>query len=32
MLRPGTVRRSRLLERLMQGVPCPIVSVVAPGG
>jgi LuxR family transcriptional regulator, maltose regulon positive regulatory protein len=32
LLRPGTVRRSRLIERLVRGDPRPIVSVVAPAG
>ena len=32
MLRPGTVRRSPLIERLARGDPRPIVSVVAPAG
>jgi LuxR family transcriptional regulator, maltose regulon positive regulatory protein len=32
LLRPGTVRRSSLIERLAQGDPRPIVSVVAPAG
>src|SRR5690348_7014249 len=31
-LRPGTVRRSPLIERLARGDPRPIVSVVAPPG
>jgi LuxR family transcriptional regulator, maltose regulon positive regulatory protein len=31
-LRPGTVRRSLLIERLAHGDPRPIVSVVAPPG
>ena len=31
-LRPGTVRRSSLIDRLAQGDPCPVVSVVAPAG
>jgi LuxR family maltose regulon positive regulatory protein len=31
-VRPGTVRRSLLIERLAQGDPHPIVSVVAPAG
>lgn len=30
--RPGTVRRSPLIERLSDVDPCPIVSVVAPPG
>ena len=30
--RPGTVRRSWLLERLARGDPRPVVSVVAPAG
>jgi LuxR family transcriptional regulator, maltose regulon positive regulatory protein len=32
LIRPGTVRRSSLLERLALGEPRPIVSVVAPAG
>ena len=32
LLRPGTVRRSSLIERLARGDPRPIVSVVAPTG
>jgi len=32
VLRPGTVPRSSLIERLAQGSSSPIVSVVAPGG
>ncbi len=32
VVRPGTVGRSSLLERLTRGMPCPIVSVVAPPG
>ena len=32
VLRPGTVRRSLLVERLAHGDPRPIVSVVAPPG
>ena len=32
LIRPGTVRRSSLIERLALGDPCPIVSVVAPAG
>ena len=32
LLRPGTVRRSPLIERLSRGDPRPIVSVVAPAG
>ena len=32
LVRPGTVRRSPLLERLAQGDQHPIVSVVAPAG
>src|SRR6478752_2705604 len=32
VLRPGTVHRSLLIERLARGDPCPIVSVVAPPG
>ena len=31
LIRPGTVRRSSLIERLARGGPRPIVSVVAPG-
>jgi hypothetical protein len=30
-VRPGTLRRSLLIERLARGDPRPIVSVVAPG-
>jgi LuxR family maltose regulon positive regulatory protein len=32
LLRPGTVRRSSLIERLARSDPHPIVSVVAPAG
>ena len=32
VMRPGTVRRSSLIERLRRGDPRPIVSVVAPAG
>ena len=32
LIRPGTVRRSLLIERLARGDPRPIVSVVAPAG
>ena len=32
LVRPGTVRRSSLIERLARGDPRPIVSVVAPAG
>ncbi len=32
LIRPGTVRRSSLIERLAWGDPGPIVSVVAPAG
>ena len=32
VLRTGTVRRSRLIERLAGGQRCPLVSVVAPAG
>jgi ATP/maltotriose-dependent transcriptional regulator MalT len=32
LARPGTVRRSSLVERLVRGDACPIVSVVAPAG
>ena len=32
VMRPGTVRRSPLIERLAGGDQCPIVSVVAPPG
>jgi LuxR family maltose regulon positive regulatory protein len=32
LMRPGTVRRSQLIERLARGGRCPIVSVVAPPG
>ncbi len=31
-MRPGTVRRSSLIERLKRGDPRPIVSVVGPAG
>ncbi len=31
-VRPGTVRRSLLIERLARGDPRPVVSVVAPAG
>jgi LuxR family maltose regulon positive regulatory protein len=31
-IRPGTVRRSVLIDRLAWGGACPIVSVVAPAG
>jgi LuxR family maltose regulon positive regulatory protein len=31
-MRPGTVRRSLLIERLAQGGVYPVVSVVAPPG
>ncbi len=31
-MRPGTVRRSSLVERLARNDSCPIVSVVAPSG
>ena len=31
-MRPGTVRRASLIERLARGDPRPIVSVVAPPG
>jgi LuxR family maltose regulon positive regulatory protein len=31
-MRPGTVRRSSLIERLTRGDACPVVSVVAPPG
>jgi LuxR family transcriptional regulator, maltose regulon positive regulatory protein len=31
-IRPGTVRRSRLIARLARGDRCPVVSVVAPAG
>ena len=31
-MRPGTVRRSSLIQRLARGDPRPIVSVVAPAG
>jgi LuxR family transcriptional regulator, maltose regulon positive regulatory protein len=30
--RPGTVRRSSLIDRLARDDPCPVVSVVAPPG
>ena len=32
LIRPGTVRRSSLIERLGRADPAPIVSVVAPAG
>ena len=32
LIRPGTVRRSRLIARLARGDRCPIVSVAAPSG
>ena len=32
LMRPGTVRRSLLIERLVQGDSRPVVSVVAPPG
>jgi len=32
VVRPGTVRRVSLIERLARGKSCPIVSVVAPPG
>jgi hypothetical protein len=32
LVRPGTVRRRLLIERLARGDPRPIVSVVAPAG
>jgi len=32
LVRPGTIRRSRLVERLAHSDPCPVVSVVAPAG
>src|SRR5215468_9929810 len=32
LVRPATIRRSSLLERLARGDPGPIVSVVAPAG
>src|ERR1039457_2117292 len=32
LIRPGTVRRSSLIQRLEQGGSRPIVSVVAPAG
>jgi LuxR family maltose regulon positive regulatory protein len=32
LLRPGTVRRSFLIDRLRQNDPRPVVSVVAPSG
>jgi LuxR family maltose regulon positive regulatory protein len=31
-IRPGTIRRTPLIERLAREDPCPIVSVVAPAG
>jgi LuxR family maltose regulon positive regulatory protein len=32
LVRPGTIRRSSLIERLAPGDACPIVSIVAPAG
>ena len=32
VVRPGTIRRSSLIERLARGDPGPVVSVVAPAG
>ena len=32
LIRPETVRRSSLVERLARSGPCPVVSVVAPAG
>src|SRR6516164_9601431 len=32
LVRPGTIRRSSLIDRLARGDPGPIVSVVAPAG
>jgi LuxR family maltose regulon positive regulatory protein len=32
LVRPGTIRRLPLIERLARGDRCPIVSVVAPPG
>ena len=32
LIRPGTIHRSSLVERLAQGGPCPVVSVAAPAG
>ena len=32
LIRPGTVRRPSLIERLARGDPRPVVSVVAPAG
>ena len=32
LIRPGTVRRSSLIERLARGGPGPVVAVVAPAG
>jgi len=32
VMRPGTVGRSLLIERLARGDPRPIISVVAPPG
>jgi ATP/maltotriose-dependent transcriptional regulator MalT len=32
VIRPGTVRRLSLIERLARGGPRPVVSVVAPAG
>jgi LuxR family maltose regulon positive regulatory protein len=31
-IRPGTIRRASLIERLAREGPCPIISVVAPAG
>src|SRR5215468_5057560 len=31
-IRPGSIRRSSLIKQLVDGDPCPIVSVVAPPG
>ena len=32
LIRPGTVRRSRLIARLARGDRCPVVSMAAPAG
>jgi len=31
-IRPGSIRRSSLIKQLVDGDPCPIVSVIAPPG
>jgi LuxR family maltose regulon positive regulatory protein len=31
-VRPGSIRRSSLIDRLVRSVSCPVVSVVAPAG